>query len=62
MNNYTVFFEIYGKKLKTTVKAKSEDEAKKLIAEKIIFYKVVKEIDDNNPEIFKDIFGDIFKF
>ena len=62
MNKYTVFFEIYGKKLKTTVKAKSEDEAKKLIAEKIIFYKVVKEIDDNNPEIFKDIFGDIFKF
>jgi hypothetical protein len=56
MNKYTVFFEIYGKKLKTTVKAKSEAEAKKLIAEKIIFYKVIKEIDYNIPDVFKDIF------
>lgn len=57
MNTYTIFFELYGKKMKTTVKAKSESEAKKLIAEKIIFYKVIKQIDTDIPDFFKDIFS-----
>ena len=37
---YTVYFEIYGKKLKTEVNAKNEMEAKETIKNKIIFHKL----------------------
>ena len=37
---YEVWFEVYGKKMKTTVLAKHEIEAKELIRKQIIFYKV----------------------
>ena len=60
-NRYTIYFEIYGKKLKTSVVAKSEKEAKLKIIEKLNFIKVVKETDYDIPDSFKDIFGDIFK-
>ena len=50
---YTVYFEIFGKKMKTTVQAKSEEDAKYQIMGKIIWHKVTtenmyssKEIDD----------------
>lgn len=36
----TVYFELYGKKMKTSVKASSDEEAKKIIKEKIIFHKI----------------------
>ena len=56
---YTVYFEIFGKKMKTTVQAKSEEDAKYLVMGKIIWYKVVPEKigDDNALEHLKDIFG-----
>lgn len=60
-NRYTIYFEIYGKKLKTSVVAKSEKDAKLKVIEKLNFIKVVKETDYDIPEGFKDIFGDIFK-
>jgi len=60
-NRYTIYFEIYGKKLKTSVVAKSKKEAKLKVIEKLNFIKVVKETDYDIPEGFKDIFGDIFK-
>lgn len=37
---FEVFFEIYGKKLKTTVKAHSHAEAKEIVKSKIVFHKV----------------------
>ena len=42
---YTVFFEIFGKKMKTTVEADDENDARSKIIEDIIFHKVV-EVDD----------------
>lgn len=39
---YTVYFDVYGKKLRVTVDAKSEDEAKNVIRNDIKFIKVVK--------------------
>ncbi len=38
---FKIFFEIYGKKLQTTISAKSEDKAKELIRSKIIFHKII---------------------
>lgn len=37
---YTIFFEIYGKKMKAEVKAKNEEYAKQAIRDKIIFHKI----------------------
>ena len=45
MKEYTIYFEIFGKKMKTTIYADSEIEAKNKLKEKIIFYK----IKENNP-------------
>ena len=46
MKNYDVYFEIYGKKLKTTILAESEEKAKENVRNKIVFHKVVKDQKD----------------
>lgn len=51
---YTIYFEIYGKKMKTTVQARNETEAKETIKNKIKFIKIVK---DNDIDFLKRIFG-----
>ena len=53
MKTYTLYFSIFGKRMKHTLKADNEIEAKILIREKIIFHKI--EIDRGS-----DIF-DFFK-
>jgi hypothetical protein len=59
MKQYIVYFEIYGKKLKTTIRAESEGHAKETIRNKIIFYKVKL---DNDPEDYVvDFLKDLFK-
>ena len=40
---YTVYFEIFGKKMKYTVLAKSEEDAKYQIMGKIVWHKVTTE-------------------
>ena len=53
---YIVFFEIYGKLLKTTVDAENIDEAKKIVVDKINFHKIVLKDeyqDIDNSENFK---------
>jgi hypothetical protein len=45
MRQYTIYFEIFGKKMKTKVIAKTEGQAKQAIHDKLIFYKV--ELDKN---------------
>lgn len=40
---YTVYFEIFGKKMKYTVRASSEEDAKYQIMGKIIWHKVTTE-------------------
>jgi uncharacterized lipoprotein YehR (DUF1307 family) len=61
---YTVYFELYGKKMKTEVYAKDSVDAKKVIKDKIIFHKIeadnsndIKDAFDGFPDSFKNIFG-----
>ena len=42
MNEYEVYFTIYGKKMKATVKADTEDHARNCIRNKINFDKIKK--------------------
>jgi hypothetical protein len=56
MNTYTVYFEIFGKKMKCKVQAKSEEEAKYQVYGKLIFYKIEK-TSDEQVKFFKQMFG-----
>ena len=58
MNTYDVYFEIYGKKLKVKVNAKSKLQAEEIVKSKIIFHKIE---DVTINEIFGKTFKDIFK-
>jgi len=40
---YTVYFELFGKKMKYETEADSEADAKRNVSEKLIFHKVVKQ-------------------
>ena len=54
MKEYTIYFKIFGKKMKTTIYADSISEAKNKLKEKIIFHK----IEENNPiDYLQKIFG-----
>jgi len=67
MKRYIIYFELYGKKMKTTVSATSEEEAKKVIFNKINFHKVVekekftKEAVDKINGLFNNVFKDFDK-
>ncbi len=56
MKPYTVYFEIYGKKMKTTVHAKSEAEAVSRVREKLVIHKVKSE-DDGAVDYLMNMFG-----
>ena len=56
MKEFTVYFEIYGKKMKTTITAESEIEARISIRNSITFHKVVLS-EDSTLRNLKDIFG-----
>jgi len=48
MRNYTVYFELFGKKLKVSrILAENEADAKRMVSDKIQFHKV--EIDTSDP-------------
>lgn len=52
MRNYEVYFEAFGRKLRTTVLAENESHAKKLVLEKIKFDNVaVKKGDAFNESV-----------
>lgn len=51
MKNFDVYFEIYGKKLKTTVLAENEERAKEIVRNKIIFHKVAKNTTDTFNQV-----------
>jgi hypothetical protein len=50
MKNYKIYFEIYGKRLVTTVSAENQEHAKQIIVNKIIFHKII--LTDDNDDIF----------
>lgn len=54
MTDYTIYFSIFNKKMKTTVKANSEEHAKSIVKDKIVFHKITC---DKTLENLKDIFG-----
>lgn len=55
MNEYYVYFEIYGKKMKTRIYAANEDLAKGEVKNKIIFHKVVEVEDHSDGDVFEDL-------
>lgn len=63
MKSYTVYFELFGRKMKTTVEAESAIKAKEIIKSKIVFHDVEVKPDISRmfDEMFGDgLFGDIF--
>jgi len=49
--NYYVYFELYGRKMKATAFAESEEDAKQQIMNKIIFHKVEKKPGDEFNDV-----------
>ena len=43
MKTYIIYFEIFGKKMKTIIEADSKSEAKQRVKNKIIFHKIISE-------------------
>ena len=56
MKKFVVWFEAFGKKLRTTVEAENEYKAMDAVKNKIIFYNVVEK-DSDELEQMKDILG-----
>lgn len=60
MKNFVIYFEFYGRKIKTTVLSDNEENAKKVIINKINFHKIEKEDSQfNKYSDFFDNFMDI---
>ena len=57
MKAFEVWFEIYGKKMKTTIKADSMADAQQKIRQSIIFHKTVVSESDKTVDALKNIFG-----
>lgn len=57
MKQYEIYFTIYGKHLKTTVYAESEEDAYEAIRKKIVFHKNKTRVLDDSLEYLKNIFG-----
>lgn len=55
MKNFEIFFELYGKKMKTIIVANNETDAKKNVQDNIIFYKIIEKVDDKKD--IKDFMG-----
>ena len=65
MKKYTVYFEVFDKKLKTVVTADSENEAKLMVKKRlkeVVFYDVVivEEKRFENPNAATDLLNQIF--
>lgn len=61
MKKCTVYFEFCGRKMKCTVLAESDNEAKELIKRKIKFFKIEQSPINNNQNNIFERFNDIFK-
>ena len=62
MKKYTVYFELFGKKMKTTVRASSKIEAQEQILSKVKFYKVEPErFTEKESKMFVDGMQDLME-
>lgn len=59
MKNYLIYFEVYSKKMKTYVPARSETEAKEILHSKLIIHKV-QEVPPND-DFLTDFFNKLNK-
>lgn len=57
MKEYEIYFEVFGKKMKTKVYAENEENAKQKVLSKVIFHKVEKVKSDFNKAA--DVFDNI---
>ena len=53
INEYEIYFEVYGKKMKVKVSAQTEKDAKQKVKDKIIFHKI--EVDNSVEGIIEKI-------
>ena len=60
MGIYTVYLEIFGKKMKTKIYADSIADAEQKVKDKIKFHKITPPTTTNFDDIM-DMFGDVFK-
>lgn len=60
MNQYTIYFEIFGKKMKHTIFAFDQQQAVRLLKEKIVLHKVEQVPDKTKSDKFVDEFHKIF--
>lgn len=56
MKNYVIYFDIFGKKLKTTVRAKNVELAKNKVRNAVLFDSIVEDKDET-VDFLKDVFG-----
>ena len=56
MKQYEIYFTLYGKNLKTTVFAESEEDAYEAVRNNLVFHKNRTKVRDN-VEYLKNIFG-----
>ena len=54
MKVYKIYFEFYGKKMKTKIQARDENDAKEILLKKIKFHKIEAETE---LDFLKKIFG-----
>ncbi len=57
MKIYIIYFTIFGKHLKTAVKANSEKDAQQFIRNNIVFHNSKTEIREDPVEYLKNMFG-----
>ena len=55
MNKYTIYFEMFGRKMKTTVEGLDESDAKESLERKIIYHKIVLTEDNDAKDECEDI-------
>lgn len=57
-NKYTVYFEVFGKKMKTEVLATDQQEARSLVLGRVIFHRIeCDNFEDTTVQNLKNIFG-----
>lgn len=61
MKDYTVFFKVYGKKLKTTVRAKTPEDAGKEVRNTIEIIKIIQSDQQSKKTDIFDDFDDTMK-
>ena len=57
MKEYEIYFSIFGKHLKTTIMAYSEEDAYERVREKIVFHKEKTRVKYDPVEFLENVFG-----